>query len=94
MLPSQLDAGKALPNQVQGMAKEEWADAMSAAAAAAEHARRAQDASNAAERYARGSNSSAGTVSPGCVSEFIDLPMGFLFPGVCWRQTKMHAAMC
>ena len=76
------------------MAKEEWADAMSAAAAAAEHARRAQDASNAAERYARGSNSSAGTVSPGHVSEFMALPMGFLFPRGCWRQTKMHAAMC
>lgn len=64
MLPGQLDTGKTLPNQVQAAAKEEWADAMSAAAAAAEHARRAQDASNAAERYARGSASSA----PGPVS--------------------------
>ena len=64
VLPSQLDAGKTLPNQVQAKAKEEWADAMSAAAAAAEHARRAQDASDAAERYARGSNSSAARVSP------------------------------
>lgn len=63
MLPGQLDAGKTLPNQVQAMAKEEWADAMSAAAAAAEHARRAQDASNAAERYARGSTSAAAPVS-------------------------------
>ena len=59
VLPGQLDAGKTLPNQVQAMAKEEWADAMSAAAAAAQHARRAQDASNAAERFARNSNSSA-----------------------------------
>ena len=59
VLPGQLDAGKTLPNQVQAMAKEEWADAMSAAAAAAQHARRAQDASDAAERYARNSNSSA-----------------------------------
>ena len=59
VLPGQLDAGKTLPNQVQAMAKEEWADAMSAAAAAAQHARRAQDASDAAERFARNSNSSA-----------------------------------
>lgn len=62
VLPGQLDAGKTLPNQVQAMAKEEWADAMSAAAAAAQHAKRAQDASDAAERYARNSNSSAPAV--------------------------------
>ena len=59
VLPGQLDAGKTLPNQVQALAKEEWADAMSAAAAAAQHAKRAQDASDAAERYARNSTSSA-----------------------------------
>ena len=59
VLPGQLDTGKALPNQVQALAKEEWADAMSAAKAAAQHAQRAQDASDAAERYARSSNSSA-----------------------------------
>ena len=64
VLPGQLDAGKTLPNQVQARAKEEWADAMSAAAAAAEHARRAQDASDAAERYARSSTSAAAPVSP------------------------------
>ncbi|CAK0784450.1 hypothetical protein CVIRNUC_007654 [Coccomyxa viridis] len=65
VLPGQLDAGKTLPNQVQAMAKEEWADAMSAAAAAAQHAKRAQDASDAAERYARNSNSSAPAVGGG-----------------------------
>ncbi|CAL5229714.1 g13088 [Coccomyxa viridis] len=64
VLPGQLETGKTLPNQVQAKAKEEWADAMSAAAAAAEHARRAQDASDAAERYARGSNSSAAPMKP------------------------------
>ena len=66
VLPGQLETGKTLPNQVQAKAKEEWADAMSAAAAAAEHARRAQDASDAAERYARGSNSSSAPVNPVC----------------------------
>ncbi|EIE21511.1 DUF292-domain-containing protein [Coccomyxa subellipsoidea C-169] len=53
VLPGSLAAGKALPTDVQALAKEEWADAMAAAQAAAEHARRAQEASNAAERFAR-----------------------------------------
>jgi hypothetical protein len=63
VLPSQLDTGRTLPGQVQAAAKEEWADAMSAAAAAAEHARRAQDASAAAERFARSSAPSAAVVN-------------------------------
>lgn len=54
MLPGIVAAGKALPGDVQAAAKEEWADAMAAATAAAEHARRAQEASDAAERFARG----------------------------------------
>ena len=53
MLPGSLAAGKALPTDVQALAKEEWADAMAAATAAADHARRAQEASNAAERFAQ-----------------------------------------
>lgn len=57
MLPGALATGKTLPDQVQAKAKEEWADAMSAAAAAAEHARRAQEASDAAGRYARAGSS-------------------------------------
>ena len=77
VLPGQLEIGKTLPNQVQAKAKEEWADAMSAAAAAAQHARRAQDASDAAERYARGSNSSAAPVPPVHVSTTTAL-LGFL----------------
>ncbi|BDA44735.1 probable IST1 homolog at N-terminal half [Coccomyxa sp. Obi] len=65
VLPGSLAAGKALPGDVQALAKGEWADAMAAATAAAEHARLAQEASNAAERFARaGTSQQANGVAP------------------------------
>ncbi len=68
VLPGSLAAGKALPGDVQALAKGEWADAMAAATAAAEHARLAQEASNAAERFARaGTSQQVGAAQTGCM---------------------------
>lgn len=72
VLPGSLAAGKALPGDVQALAKGEWADAMAAATAAAEHARLAQEASNAAERFARaGTSQQVGLPRHGLTSCFL-----------------------
>ena len=64
-----LSAGKVLPGAVQAAAREQWADAMAAARAAAEHAHAAQAPSEAAERFARaGSPAPASVLLPACLS--------------------------